>query len=146
MNSGIKELATRAYSYNKLSLFCGKWLRAKRCNLLLVTSCSQTSIYDVDELWFQRSATHQETINIWLCCKFFAVFRCYRTSIQNSDRLGHISTNVVSQPFAYAVVHFLRLGWACHFASSDCPDWFICDHNSFPVVSVLDVISDGLEL
>src|SRR6218665_1513494 len=37
MNSGIKELATEHFGYNKLSLFCGNWLWAKRCHLLLET-------------------------------------------------------------------------------------------------------------
>lgn len=43
-NSGIRELVTEPYSYNKLSLFCGKWLWAKRGHLLPVTRAQERRV------------------------------------------------------------------------------------------------------
>jgi len=43
-------------------------------------------------------------------------------------------SDFLAKEFSNHVMHFLGLFWSGDFSSSDSPDWFVSNNNSFPVI------------
>lgn len=50
------------------------------------------------EVWFERSATDKESINIRLSCEIYCICWFYRSTINDANGISDFTTNVLCQP------------------------------------------------
>ena len=100
-------------------------------------------VADVNEGRSEGSTTDEETIDIGLLGRLHAVLGVDGTTVDDTDLLGDVGGDVVSEPLSEGLVDLLSLGGGGDLAGTDGPDGLVGNDD---VVPVLDGVGVGLEL
>lgn len=66
-------------------------------------------IDDVHELWLERGAANEETIDVGLLGQLLGIGGRHRATVLNAQTVGHILRDVLCQPLSQEGVHLLGL-------------------------------------
>ena len=104
-----------------------------------------SSLDNVSELWLERSASDQESINIWKVDEVGGVTSVDGSSVKDSCGGGDLWGDVFVQPGSDVFVGLLSLLWGSDLTGTDGPDWLVSNDDIAPM-SNSELISNSLKL
>lgn len=126
--------------------FC-RWSRAEiadfRATTGSLTGVSLDNFENGAEDGFARSAAHQETVQVGQPNQVLAVCLSDRPAVDDTDPVGHLATNLITDPVADVLAGLLGLVRAGNRPGADCPERLVNNHDFRPV---FDVVLQGRKL
>mmetsp|Transcript_19925 Transcript_19925/g.55396 ORF Transcript_19925/g.55396 Transcript_19925/m.55396 type:complete len:361 (+) Transcript_19925:520-1602(+) len=115
------------------------------CRLYRWDSLLWNSVDDIEEVSLQGGTANQSTIDVWLRQQTLSIRTLHRSSVLNTDRIGHGLGHVCAHPLADVGVCLLCHLWCGGQSSTNGPHWLIRDGHVCPLFW-LEELGERLEL